>query len=61
VKKTIVGFAVLGLVLVTMRRFGPSLAKWAVAKCQQTMAKYGVGTEVSDSYATNRPATPAAV
>jgi hypothetical protein len=61
-KKMIVGAAVLVVALVTFRRIGPALVKWAETRCRETMAKCrgDAGTELSDSYVKKNLTTPVA-
>jgi hypothetical protein len=61
-KKLIVGGAVLVLILVALRRFGPALGERAMAKCQEMMTGHrkdeGAGLPDQDPAAKDMP-TPA--
>ena len=54
-KRMVVVAAVLVLTLVAFRRFGPTLGKRAMAKCQEMMASHrgDIGAELADPPATS--------
>jgi hypothetical protein len=61
-KRLIVGGAVVALILVALRRFGPAMGERAMAKCQEMMMGHGkdegAGLPHPDAAANGEP-TPA--